>query len=67
MNTNLYYICEDYSTLAGPYNVANALERNWLNRVLWDMSSGKIDCRVITDEKGSWVQRRGMILTKNNE
>jgi hypothetical protein len=72
-----YYICEDYSVLAGPYDVNYPLQQQMLDNVVNDMKRGNIDYRLtskfveVTNSRGEvtkvkrvMVERRGMILYK---
>jgi len=72
-----YYICQDYSVLAGPYDINCQYQKQMLNNVINDMKRGNIDYRLTTEitnvpnSKGDLVEvkkviveRRGMILYK---
>jgi len=72
-----YYICKDYSVLAGPYDVNYPLQQQMLDNVVNDMKRGNIDYRLtskfveVTNSRGEvtkvkrvMVERRGMILYK---
>ena len=69
-----YYIEEDFSDLAGPYNLDSKREVHYMNNVIKDLLRGSIEYRVIewvqkmengtVDERRGMVQRKGMILPK---
>ena len=62
---NEYYVEEDYSKLAGPYDTSIKRHNRYLAAVVEDMERGYIDYRIVEDEMGrKYVERKGMILPK---
>lgn len=67
MNTNEYYIEPDFATLSGAYSEIFPQEMQWMQSVINDLKAGGIEHRVIKNEYGYWVQRKGMILCKKKQ
>jgi len=67
---NLYYIEENFSILAGPYNENSETEKAYLQNVINDLEAGEIEYRLENcfsengNIRGTNVLRRGMILPK---
>jgi len=67
MNTNEYYIEQDFATLSGAYSEIFPQEMAWMQSVINDLKAGGIEYRVFKNEHGYWVQRKGMILCKKKQ
>jgi len=64
--TNEYYICEEFKTLAGPYNKSRSQSREHLENVINDMKRGNINYKIVGSDSKCYVQRTGMILPKES-
>jgi hypothetical protein len=68
MNHSLYYIEEDFSNLAGPYNMEDEKENAWMQNVINDLNASSIEFRIVHKKNGAWIERKGMILSnKDND
>ena len=61
---NEYYICEEFVTLAGPYNTKKDQDSKFLESVVADMKRGNINYRLVEKSNKTFVQRTGMIMPK---
>jgi hypothetical protein len=63
-NESEYYIEEDYSMLAGPYEFGNKKHEKYLQNVIDDMKRGGIHYAIVNHGPFRYVERKGMILPK---
>jgi len=59
-----YYIENEFSALAGPYDMTNKKHVKFFDNVINDMRRGKIEHRVVDCNDKKMIERRGMILPK---
>jgi hypothetical protein len=59
-----YYIEKEFAVLAGPYVHENKKDAIYRQAVIADMIRGGIPYRVKTEGCNDYIERKGMILTK---
>ena len=59
-----YYIEKEFAVLAGPYVHGNKKDVIYRQAVIADMIRGGIPYRVKTEGDNDYIERKGMILTK---